>query len=70
MEVVLVALIGGPLMWLLHRLDKRNSAQHADGQANADRRHAETLDAIDRVDRRLDDHITWHLGARGDKEVA
>ena len=27
---VLVALIAGPMMWMLHRLDKRNSKQHAD----------------------------------------
>lgn len=28
--VVLGALIAGPLMWKLHRLDKHNSHQHAD----------------------------------------
>jgi len=27
---VLVALIGGPTMWMLHRFDRRNSKQHAD----------------------------------------
>lgn len=27
---VLVALIGGPTMWMLHRFDKRNSKQHAE----------------------------------------
>lgn len=27
---VLVAVIGGPTMWMLHRFDKRNSQQHAE----------------------------------------
>lgn len=70
MEVVLVALIGGPLMWLLHRFDKKNTNQHAEGQAAADRRQQETMQAIeqvghkiDNVDQRLDDHIGWHLGS-------
>ena len=27
---VLVALIGGPTMWMLHRFDRRNSKQHAE----------------------------------------
>lgn len=66
MEIIVVALIGGPVMWLLHRLDKKNTVQHADGQVAAERRHHETLEAIDRVDQRLDDHISWHLGARKD----
>lgn len=25
---IIVAMIGGPLMWMLHRLDKRNTEQH------------------------------------------
>jgi len=25
---IIVALIGGPVMWFLHRFDKRNTAQH------------------------------------------
>lgn len=35
---VLVAVIGGPTMWMLHRFDKRNSKQHAD--------NGDVLDAI------------------------
>lgn len=67
-----MALIGGPLMWLLHRFDRRNTKQHREGQAAADRRQAETVQAIkevgtkvDVVDQRLDAHISWHLGAHG-----
>lgn len=30
-SAIIVALIGGPLMWTLHRLDRRNTQQH--GQA-------------------------------------
>ena len=27
---IVVAFIAGPMMWMLHRLDKRNSEQHAE----------------------------------------
>lgn len=30
LSAVAVALIGGPMMWMLHRFDRRNSKQHAD----------------------------------------
>lgn len=29
-SAVMVALISGPLMWLLYRLDKNNSSQHGE----------------------------------------
>jgi hypothetical protein len=72
MELVIVALIGGPLMWVLRRYDKRNTTQHAEGQEAADRRHGETLGAITKIDERLDHHISWHLGApkNNKKDVA
>jgi hypothetical protein len=70
MELIVVALIGGPLMWVLRRYDKRNTVQHAEGQAAADRRHGETLQAITKIDDRLDEHISWHLGAPNKKDVA
>lgn len=60
---VLVAVIGGPLMWVLHRFDKRNTEQH--GQ------NLEVLNEIksDVKEIRIDlyDHIVGHLK---DKESA
>ena len=60
---VLVAVIGGPLMWVLHRFDKRNTEQH--GQ------NLEVLNEIksDVKEIRIDlyDHIVGHLN---DKESA
>jgi len=53
---VLVALIGGPLMWLLTRFDKRNTQQHG---ANM-----EVLQRIEQkigtVDDRLYEHVKDH----------
>ena len=62
MEIVLVALIGGPLMWFLSRFDKRNTVQHAENKEILER----IEDKVDKVDERLDGHIRWHLGDRKD----
>ncbi len=47
---IVVALIGGPLMWFLHRFDRRNSEQH--------NHNFEVLgrieDKIDKVDEKYD----------------
>lgn len=56
-----VALIGGPLMWLLRRFDGRNSEQHAENLGVLRRIEGK----IDKVDTRLDDHIGWHLDHKG-----
>jgi hypothetical protein len=53
---VVVALIGGPVMWALHRFDKRNTEQHG---ANM-RVLGEIRDDVKTVRRRLDKHIDWH----------
>ncbi len=52
-----VALIGGPVMWFLTRFDKRNTDQHAQNQAVLTRIESK----IEKVDDRLNDHITWHI---------
>jgi hypothetical protein len=52
-----VALVGGPLMWLLSRFDKRNTEQHGANMKVLER--IETK--VERVDERLSDHIDWHL---------
>lgn len=53
---VVVALIGGPVMWFLTRFDKRNTEQHGENQRVLNR--IETK--VDRLDGRLDNHIDWH----------
>lgn len=53
---VIVALIAGPMMWMLRRFDQRNTEQHA---ANMDVLH-DIHGKVDRIDSRLDSHIEWH----------
>ena len=53
---VLVALIGGPVMWFLSRFDQRNTEQHAENQQVLTR----IENKVDRLDGRLDSHIDWH----------
>lgn len=57
--VILAALApGGVIVALIERSRKQNNADHA--------RNAEILSSIDKkvdkIDKRLDDHIEWHLG--------
>jgi len=52
-----VALIGGPVMWFLTRFDRRNTDQHAENQKVLTRIESK----IEKVDDRLNDHITWHI---------
>ena len=54
---IVVAMIGGPLMWGLRQFDKRNTKQHERG-----------MDVIYRVEDKVDgirhdfsDHLQWHL---------
>lgn len=63
---VVVALIGGPLMWLLKRFDNRNTKQHAQNQDVLLRIEGK----IDKVDERLDEHISWHLTRPSKKGAA
>ena len=58
---VLVAVIGGPLMWALRRLDRRNTEQHGENMKILQRVEGKVdlLDTkIDRVDDRLWRHTT------------
>ena len=53
---VVVALIGGPMMWLLTRFDRRNTEQHG-----ANMNVLKNIEVkIDKIDDRLDGHIDWH----------
>ena len=47
---VLVAIIGGPIVVLLQQFRKESSQQHG-----------VLADKIDKIDKKLDDHIHWHL---------
>lgn len=53
---ILVALIGGPIMWFLNRFDRRNTQQHGENQKVLTRIEGK----IERLDKRVDDHISWH----------
>lgn len=53
---VVVALIGGPVMWFLARFDKRNTEQHGENQKVLTRIEKK----VDHIDGRLDRHIDWH----------
>ena len=54
---ILVALIGGPVMWLLARFDRRNSDQHANNMNVLN----EIKDDVREVRNDLKSHIDWHL---------
>lgn len=56
--VVTVVGAGGPLMWLLSRLDRHNTSQHAENKQVLERIEGK----VDKVAERLDGHISWHLG--------
>jgi hypothetical protein len=60
---VVVALIGGPMMWLLSRFDRRNTEQHG-----ANMNVLKNIEVkIDKIDDRLDGHIDWHTHKDGMK---
>lgn len=54
---IAVALIGGPMMWGLHRFDRRNTEQHGENLRVLNRIEKK----VDHIDDRLDDHIDYHL---------
>lgn len=53
---VIVALIGGPIMWFLSRFDKRNTEQHG----RSIELLTETRDLAKSAVKKIDGHITWH----------
>ncbi len=54
---IVVAIIGGPLMWFLARFDRRNTQQHGANMKVLERIEGK----VDKVDDRINSHITWHL---------
>lgn len=63
---IVVALISGPLMWLLYRFDRRNTEQHGENMKILSRveNKVDQMDGkVDRIDEkvaRLDERVT-HL---------
>ena len=55
---ILVAIIGGPIMFLLSLLRKENKSQHAEGREMV----REVITKVDRIGTKLDGHIGWHKG--------
>ena len=54
---------GGPLMFLLHRFDRRNTRQHAQSIDVQQQTLAQVKAArqdIGRLERRVDRHLEWH----------
>jgi len=61
---IVVALIGGPMMWLLRRLERSNTVQHDANMRELTRvaRSVERVDEkMDRLDQRIDAHLEWHV---------
>lgn len=54
---IAVALIGGPLMIVFKRFDRRNTEQHGEN-LNV----LKSIEGkIEKLDTRMDDHIEWHI---------
>ena len=54
---IIVAIIGGPVVVILQKLRKENTSQHAESRQLL----SIVVDKVDKVDNKLDVHITWHL---------
>jgi len=54
---IVVALIGGPLVVVVQKLRDENTSQHAEARELLNM----VADKVDKVDDKLDSHITWHL---------
>ena len=54
---VVVALIGGPLVVVVQSLRKENTSQHAEARELLKM----VAGKVDKVDDKLDGHISWHL---------
>lgn len=58
---IIVAIISGPVVILIQQLRKENTIQHAESRVLLEL----VVDRVEKVDEKLDGHITWHL----DKEI-
>ena len=53
----MVAVIGGPVMVLLRRFDRRNTEQHGANMGVLERIESK----VERLDERMDNHLDWHV---------
>lgn len=68
---IAVAVIGGPLMLLLSRFDRRNTEQHdrnMEALQKIGRSVEKVGDKVDRLDDRIDRHIEWHATEDGKRQ--
>ena len=63
---VAVALIGGPLVVVVQNLRKENTSQHAEARELLKM----VAGKVDKVDDKLDGHISWHLSKTRKPKVA
>lgn len=64
---VTIALIGGPLMWILARFDKHNTAQHKNNMHVLERIEGKVTtieEKVSKVDERLNNHIDRNHSAK------
>lgn len=64
MSPIIVALIGGPLMFLIKMLDRHNTRQHGqnmDVLKDIKTSVEEVKDHVKQLDARLERHIDWHM---------
>lgn len=54
---IIVAIIGGPLVIVIQRLRSENTSQHAEARELL----RSVANKVDKVDEKLDGHISWHL---------
>jgi hypothetical protein len=62
---IVVALIGGPLVIIIQNLRKENSADHAVVRGLLEN----VVTQIDKVDDKLDNHISWHMAKTRRKKI-
>lgn len=57
---IVVAVIGGPLMWFLHKFDRRNTEQHGENMKILQRVEVK-VDRLDGKVDRVDDRLWRHM---------
>lgn len=57
---VLATFVGGPLIVLMRRFDRRNTEQHGEN-LNVLR---SIEGKVEKLDSRMDDHIDWHMSKK------
>jgi hypothetical protein len=62
---VVVAVIGGPLVVVVQSLRKENTSQHAEARELLKM----VANKVDKVDDKLDNHISWHMAKTRRKKI-